>query len=187
MNELFRALDVKEREKLRLLGLLFLVALFILLVFSLGQRRSYNLMAERLKGSEEAAAAAEAKRAASAAGWAQWQEAFQDIKDLKEKSFYREGDEVNQALLDLKRIFSEAGINARSYRYNYYSLEKERINKVNVTFNFVGSYPVLKRFLLLVEQFPKFLLLEKIDFLRIGGSGTTLELRIVLAAYYASP
>lgn len=186
MNELFRALDEKERLRLRLLGLLFLLALFVLVVFSLGQRRGYNLLAERLEGREKAAAAAEAKRAESAAGWARWEEAYQDIKDLKEKSFYREGEEVNRVLIDLKKIFSGAGINARSYRYNYYELEKERIKKVNVTFNFVGSYPILKRFLQTIEQFPKFLLLEKIDFVRIGASGTTLELRIVLAAYYAS-
>jgi Tfp pilus assembly protein PilO len=186
MNELFRALDEKERQRLRLLCLLVLVALFVLVVFSLGQRRSYGHLAERLQGREKEAAAAEAKRAESAAGWARWQEAYQDIKDLKEKSFYREGEEANQVRLDLEKIFSGTGINARSYRYNYSSLEKEKIKKVNVTFTFVGSYPILKRFLQTIEQFPKFLLLEKIDFVKIGASGTTLELRIVLAAYYAN-
>ena len=186
MNELSSALDEKERTRLRLLGLLFLVALFVFIFFSLGQRRSYKLNVERLQGRDKAAAAAEAKRAESAAGWAQWQEAFQDLQDLKKKFFYHEGQEASELRLDLEKIFSEAGISARSYRYNYVSLEKERIRKVNVTFTFAGSYPILKRFLQTLEQFPKFLLLEKIDFLKIGGDGTMLELRIVLAAYYAN-
>jgi hypothetical protein len=186
MNELFSALDEKERRTLRLLGLLFLIAVFVLVFFSLGQRRSYKLLVERLQVREKAAAAGEAKREESSVGWAQWQAAYEDIKDLKEKYFYHEGDEVSELRLDLQKIFSEAGISARSYRYNYVSLEKERIGKINVTFTFVGSYPILKRFLQILEQFPKFLLLEKIDFLKIGGDGTVLELRIVLAAYYAN-
>ena len=186
MNELFSALHEKERTRLRLLGLLFLVALFVLIFFSFGQRRSYRLFVERLQGREKAAAAAEAKLAESNTQWTQWQEAYQDIKDLKEKSFYHVGEEASELRLDLEKIFSEAGISTRSYRYNYISLEKERIGKINVTFTFIGSYPILKRFLQTLEQFPKFLLLDKVDFLKIGGDGTMLELRIVLAAYYAN-
>jgi hypothetical protein len=186
MNELFSALDEKERTRLRLLALLFLAALFVLVFFSLGQRRSYRLLVERSQGRDKAAAAAEAKRVEGEFRWAQWQEAYQDLKDLKEKSFYRKGEEVSEVRLDLAKIFSEAGINPRSYRYNYVSLEKERIGKISVTFTFIGSYPILYRFLQTLEQFPKFLLLEKIDFLKIGGDGTMLELRIILTAYYAN-
>lgn len=186
MNGLFSALDEQERTKLRLLSLLVLIALFVLVFFSFGQRRSYRLFLERLQGREKEATAAEAKLAESAAEWAQWQEAYQDIKDLKEKFFYHKGKEVSELRLDLQSIFSEAGISTRSYRYSYASLDKERIGKINVTFTFIGSYPILKRFLQTLEQFPKFLLLEKIDFLKIGGDGNVLELRIVLAAYYAN-
>jgi hypothetical protein len=186
MNALFSALDEKERMRLRLLSLLFLFALFVLVFFSFGQRRSYQLLVERLQVRDKAVAAAEAKRADSTAGWAQWQAADQDIKELQDKFFYHESQAASELRRDLERIFSEAGISTRSYRYNYVSLEKERIGKINVTFTFIGSYPILKRFLQTLEQFPKFLLLEKIDFLKIGGDGTMLELRIVLAAYYAN-
>ncbi len=186
MNKLFSALDEKERTRLRLLSLLFLFALFVLVFFSLGQRRSYRLFVERLQGKEKATAEAEAKLKESTAEWTQWQAAYQDIKDLQDKFFYHGSQEVTELRLDLERIFSEAGISTRSYRYNYVSLEKERIGKINVTFTFIGSYLILKRFLQTLERFPKFLLLEKVDFLKIGGDGTMLELRIVLAAYYAN-
>lgn len=186
MNELFSALDEKERTKLRLLSLLVLVALFVLIFFSFGQRRSYRLSVEALQGSEKAVAAAEAKLAESASQWTQWQEAYQDVKDLREKYFYHGGEEVSELRRDLQKIFSEAGISTRSYQYNYIRMDKERIGKINVTFTLVGSYPILKRFLQTLEEFPKFLLLEKIDFVKIGGDGNVLELRIVLAAYYAT-
>jgi len=186
MNELFSVLDEKDRTKIRLVGLLFLLALFVLIFFSLGQKRSYKVFVERQEGREKTAAAAELKLAEGAAKWAQWQDAYKDIKDLKKKYFYREGEEAGELRLDLQKVFSSAGINSRSYRYSYANLEKERIKKINVTFTFTGTYPVLKRFLQTLEQFPKFLLLEKIEFLKIRGDGTMLELRIVLAAYYAN-
>jgi len=185
MNGLFSVLDGKERGQLRLLSLLVLVALFVLVFFSLGRRRSYQNDVERLQGINKSVAAAEDKLAESTALWAGWQEAFQDIEDLKQKFFYHEGEVVRELRLDLQKVFSEAGISARSYRYVYDSLNKERIGKIDVTFTFVGTYPILKRFLQTLEQFPKFLLLEKVEFLKIGADGTILELRIILAAYYA--
>jgi Tfp pilus assembly protein PilO len=186
MNEYFSLLNEKERKWFQLVGLLFFLALFVLIFFSFGQRRSYRYLEEGLQGKEKAASAAELKRAEGAARLAQWQEVGQDFQALKKKYFYHEGQEIGELRLDLQKIFSTAGVNSRSYRYNYVSLEKERIGKINVTFTFTGSYPILKRFLQILEQFPKFLLLEKIDFLKIGGDGTMLELRIVLAAYYAN-
>jgi hypothetical protein len=186
MNEFFSVLDERDRTRLRLLGLFFLLAVFVLVFFSLGQRRGYRLLAERLEGREKAAAAEKLKQAEGDAKWAQWQKAYRDIKDLKGRYFYQEGAEAGELRLDLQKVFSAAGITSRSYRYSYASLEKERIRKINVTFTFTGTYPILKRFLQTLEQFPKFLLLEKIDFLKIGGDGNMLELRIVLAAYYAN-
>ena len=108
------------------------------------------------------------------------------MQTLREKYFYNEGDVINELRLDLRKVFSESGINARSFRYSYSNLEKERIGKVSVTFTFTGTYLILKRLLQALEKFPKFLLLEKIDFLKIGAEGAQLELRIVLAGYYAT-
>jgi hypothetical protein len=185
MKEVFNTLGEKEKKRLQLLGLFLLIALFVLLFFSLGQRRSYYLLADQLRARETAAAAADDKRAQSAAKWEQWGQTSKDVQALKESFFYHEGQEINELLLDLRKIFSASGISSPSFRYNYASLEKERIGKISVTFTFTGTYPILKRFLQTLEQYPKFLILEKIDFLKIGGGGTVLELRIVLAGYYA--
>jgi len=55
-----------------------------------------------------------------------------------------------------------------------------------ISFDIKGSYLSLKRFIHSVEEFPKFLLIEKIDFLNIDARGNVLELRVVLAGYYES-
>jgi hypothetical protein len=44
----------------------------------------------------------------------------------------------------------------------------------------------LKGLIQLVEEFPKFLIVEKIDFLEIDDRSSILELKIVLAGYYES-
>jgi Tfp pilus assembly protein PilO len=186
MRELFSYLSEKERSLLRLLSLLFLLAVIFLLAGSLGQRRGFHELAGRLMAQQQAAAAAADKQDESAAQWAGWEEAYADIQEIKAGYFYQEDKEINQLRLDLEKILAESGINARSLRYNHVNMEKERVKKVNVTFNFSGSYPILKRFLEAVERFPKFLFLEKIDFLKISAGGNLLELKIILAGFYAN-
>jgi hypothetical protein len=61
-----------------------------------------------------------------------------------------------------------------------------KIKKVSATFNLRGSYVSLKRFIHTVEEFPKFLLIERIDFLDIDTARDALVLRVVLAGYYES-
>ena len=187
MKEMLEKLSEKERAQLKLLGLLSLVALFVLLFFSLGQRRSYYLLVDQQQARQNAAATAEEKRAQSVAGWERWEQTLKDIETLKQGFFYHEDQAVNELRTDMEKIFLQSGINSRSFRYSYANLEQGRIGRITVTFNFTGTYPILKRFVQTVERYPKFLFLEKIDFQKISGGGTVLELRIVLAGYYAQP
>jgi Tfp pilus assembly protein PilO len=59
------------------------------------------------------------------------------------------------------------------------------MKKVVAGFTFEGTYSGLKRFLSVVERSPKFLTLERIDFLNTGSETGALQLKIELAAYYA--
>lgn len=184
MKEAFNLLDDIEKKRLRLLGLLvFLIIVFFAFV-SMGERRSYHSLTSGLQAREKAFAAVEKKRAASAEEWAGWEQAYRDIEDLKKTYFYQEKDSINVLLRDLQKVFFEAGINARSLKYAYRDLEKKTVKRVDVSFMFNGSYLILKKFLETVERFPKFLVLEKIDFMKISGEGSLLELKIMLAAYH---
>jgi Tfp pilus assembly protein PilO len=186
MKEISSPLRENERKLLRLLSLLLLFVLVFFFFVSLGQRRGCLRLVSELQAREKVAADAEKFRAASAEEWARWEQAYQDMEDLKKTYFYKEEEGVNELRLDLQKIFAEAGITARSLRYNYVSLEKEKVKKINVTFTFSGSYLILKKFLGTIERFPKFLLLEKIDFMKVSGEGSLLELRIILTGYYES-
>ncbi len=186
MKELFNRLNERERRQLSLLLLFLLVALIFLIFVSLGQRRSYYDRLDQLQRMEKTAAEAEARSAAATAEWIRWEEAGKDLAELKSRYFYNEKDGINQIRLDLRNVFVQAGVNAGDLRYNYVDQIKEDVKKVNITFNFTGSYPILKRFLDTVEKFPKFLILEKVDIPRITAQGSLLEFKIILAAYYES-
>lgn len=186
MKEIFSCLNESERKLLRLLSLMLLFVLVFFFFVSLGQRSGYLRLESELQAREKVSADAAKSRTASAEDWARWEEAYRDMEDLRKNYFYKEEQGVNELRLDLQKIFAEAGITARSLRYNYVSLEKEKVKKINVTFTFTGSYLILKRFLDTIERFPKFLLLEKIDFMKISGEGSLVELRIILAGYHES-
>jgi Tfp pilus assembly protein PilO len=186
MKELFRLLDEREKKQLQVLSLLLLVALVLLIYVLFGQRQSYNNMAGELIVREKAAREAKIRRAATAAESIRWETSYKDIEKLKRSYFYQEADGINALRLDLQKIFAQSGISSRAYKYDYSSLEKDKVKKVDVTFNFTGSYPILKKFLMTLEKFPRFILLEKIDFVKISVDGNLLDLKIILACYYAN-
>lgn len=186
MKELFSQLDEREKNQVRLLSLLVLLSLLFLLLISLGQRRGYVRLLSRLDAREKVLAEQETKRASSAAEWARWEGAYRDIEDLRVSYFYKAEEGINQLRLDLQKIFTQSGINAQSIRYEYASLEGGKVKKTNASFTFAGSYLILKKFLEAIEQFPRFLMLEKIDFLKISGEGSVLELKINLTGYHES-
>lgn len=186
MKELFSTLNEKEKRHLRLLILFLLVMVLFLIFFSLGQKRSYFRLRSALEAQEKVLAELRQENEDNKREQERWEEARQDIQSLKKSHFYKKEDGIRQVRQDLQQIFTQAGITAFPIRYNYVDQARERISKVEITFNFAGSYPLLKRFLHIVENLPKFLLLERIDFVKIGADGNRLELRIILAGYYES-
>ncbi|OGD18505.1 MAG: hypothetical protein A2W03_05140 [Candidatus Aminicenantes bacterium RBG_16_63_16] len=185
MKGIFRNLSEKERKRLQWLALVLGFSLVFIFLVSLRERRSFHRHEEALAGQKAAFAKLDLERRSAVTERVRWTQAEQDLAELKAKYFYQEKDGVNGLRLDLQRLFAESGIAARSLKFDYVDLEREKARKVSVTFNFTGPYPLLKRFLETVEQFPKFLHLERLDFVRIMGGGNNLELRVVLAGYYA--
>jgi len=185
MKEISRVFTENERRRLRLLLLILGLSLVFLFLVSLRERRSFHRLEDALAGRKTEFAKINPERAAASTEWDRWAQAEKDLGELKAKYFYQEKDGANALRLDLQQLFAESGISARTLKFDYIDLERENARKVNVTFNFTGTYPTLKRFLKAVERFPRFLCLERLDFVRISGGGNTLELRAVLAGYYA--
>lgn len=184
MNKAKRILNEQERRQLVLLSLLLIIAIVFLSLATVGQKRSFRRLATELERKEKALAAAEAKRAAAAAEWSRWEQTVKDLAEIRGQYFYRDEEGVNVLRLDLEKILSETGASAASIRYDYVDQAREREKKVLVTFTVSGSYAGVKKLLATIEQFPKFLIIENVDFIKISNEGNLLELRITLAGHY---
>lgn len=188
MKKIFDLLDDKEKKTLIVLCVMITGVVLFLLLISLSQRRSYFNALSSHTAKQRDYEELNKTKIENEEEWIRWQEARGDMDELKKTYFYDDDKEgFEQLRLDLEQLLSKARINVSSRKkYDYVEFKGETIKKVNVTFDIKGSYLSLKRFIHSVEEFPKFLLIEKVDFLNIDAGGNVLELRVVLAGYYES-
>jgi Tfp pilus assembly protein PilO len=186
MRELFNLLPGRERRRLELLTLLLGISLLFLVFISLGEKRSYFSSLNALGVRQKSYQKLDQTRTERKKEWAKWEGTRGDLEELKKTYFYRDTDVVNQLRLDLQQIFDEAGVHVSQFKYEYGEAKGEAVKKVSVRFSLACSYFSLKRFLDAVERFPRFLFLEKIDFVKTSDSGDSLELNMVLTGYYES-
>ncbi len=184
MSALIDVLNDRERKTLLRLGLVVLLAAVSCAVLSLGQKKAYLRAAdrqERLRGDFERA---DASRREKQIELRRWSEAEQDLAVFETDYLYNEEEGINSLRLDLEGIFRLAGTNVSQFTYAYSDLEKGQVKKIAATFSISATYEQLKRFLALIESFPKFLTVEKIDFPDTGTGGGLLRIRMTLAGYY---
>ncbi|MGD8534396.1 MAG: hypothetical protein PVF66_01000 [Candidatus Aminicenantes bacterium] len=186
MIELFNLFEEKEKKALRVVGVLLGVAMLFLLLVSFPQKRSSIRAHSRLESKQGEYQHFNSVTLKKEDEWRQWQEAYRDIDELKKSHFYSGKDAVKKMRLDIQRILSQARIPSTQKKYNYTEFKRENIKKMSMSFNVRGTYQSLKGLIQLVEEFPKFLIVEKIDFLDIDVRSSILELKIVLAGYYES-
>lgn len=184
MNILFDLFNDKERRTLGRLGLAALLALAVFLVLFTRIRGGLEKdkgEAVRLQDSYGRAAKA---RDAAKAEWQRWEEAGRDLEELRTGFFYNTEGGVQALRLDLQQIFALAGTTITDLGYGYSDMEKEQVRKTVVTFTYTGSYAGFKKLLAVLEAFPKFLVIEKIDFPRTGSEGERLSAKLAVAGYY---
>ena len=184
MRELFNLLEENEKKVLRVLGVLLVVSVLFFVLVSFPQKRSSTRALSRLEGKQGEYQHFDGITQEKANEWRLWQGAYRDIDELKKSHFYSGKDAVKQIRVDIQRILTQARIPSSQKKYSYTEFTKEKINKMSLSFNVRGTYISLKKFIQSIEAFPKFLIVEKIDFLDIDATGGVLELKIVLAGYY---
>jgi Tfp pilus assembly protein PilO len=119
--------------------------------------------------------------------WMMWDEAKRDIAEIEATYFYREEENVNELREDLRKIFQNAKIQMTSdLRFEYSEFEGREMKTVKVSFRMTGFYFALKKFLHSIERYPKFIMVERIDFLDIDPQSGMIELRIELVGFYGS-
>lgn len=184
MRELFNLLEENEKKVLRVLGVLLVVSVLFLLLGAFPQKKSSIRALFRLENKQSEHQHFNGMTQEKGKEWRLWEGAYRDIDELRKSHFYSGKDSVKQMRLDIQRILSQARIPSSQKKYSYTEFRKEKISKMSMSFNVRGTYQTLKKFIQSVEEFPKFLIVEKIDFLDIDDAGGVLELKIVLAGYY---
>lgn len=186
MNALYDLLNDKERRTLARIGLAAAVALALCLIV-LGR---YRIGLERERAAafrlHEATQQAVQARDKFKAEWARWEEAGKDLADLRASYFYEDGADVQTLRQDLQKIFAQAGTSITDLDYGYTDMQKEKVRKTVITFTYGGTYAGLKKLLGVIEGFPKFLVIEKLEFPRSGAGGERLVAKLTLAGYYGS-
>jgi hypothetical protein len=185
MRELFRQFSDRERRTISIVGAA-LGAAVLLLIF--------NAFRESGAASGAQAALAEAEQSYKTLSrshdekrkeWQSWQDAVAQLAALKKDYFYDSRNVIQDLRLDLQEIFGSVGISQSEVRYGYGEVTKGgTIDKVEVDFRFSGNYATLKGLLDTVERRPRFLHVEKIDFLDVNKQPGLLGLRITCAGYY---
>jgi Tfp pilus assembly protein PilO len=185
MKEAVNLFQPKERQRLFLLAALIGIVALFYFFGAANVKRAYRKSIVRLDEITKSISAAEESRAQKAAEWDDWQQAYRDMEDLKENYFYSGQDWMKKIRIDLQRILEQSRIRHTHKTYQYAHFEKERMSKGTVEFSVTGSYNQLKDFIHSVERFPRFLMIERIDFVDIDPQGLGIKLKILLAGYHA--
>jgi hypothetical protein len=184
MNALFDLLDDKERRTLGRLGLAALVVLVLFLVLFVRLRGGLEKERTASFRLNEATQKAVQARDTATAEWKRWEDAGRDLAELRADYFYNDEAGIPSLRQDLQEIFAKAGTAISNLNYGYSEMEKEQVRKTVVAFTYSGTYTGLKRLLAVIETFPKFLVIEKVEFPRTGSGGERLNAKLTLAGYY---
>ena len=104
--------------------------------------------------------------------------------EIEQEYFYSKDEKIQRIMLDTQELLRKSSLRADRKRYEYTEFVQEGIDRITVSFEISGPYIVLKRFLDNVENFPKFLTIEQIDFVDIDSQSGRLTLQVKLAGYY---
>ena len=184
MNALFDLLNDRERRTLGRLGLAALIALVVFLVLFVRLRGGLERERTASFRLHEATQRAVQARDKAQAEWKRWEDAGRDLAELRTGYFYEDAAGIPPLRQDLQEIFARAGTTITDLDYGYSDMEKEKVRKTLVTFTYSGTYAGLKKLLAVIEAFPKFLVIEKLEFPRTGSGGERLNAKLTLAGYY---
>jgi Tfp pilus assembly protein PilO len=174
----------KERRLLLILGILVAVAMLFYVFVARGMKGSFAQAQRALDAKQSAYDKLEAARAARKAEWNSWNQALQDMESLRNGYFYPPDTISKDLRRDIAQIFRETGIPVPDIRYSYSQKSDDRIGNGLAIFQISGPYSLIKRFIFGVESFPRFLILEQVDFVDINQATGMLRLKITLAGYY---
>lgn len=184
MNELIELLRQKERRFLAALSLLLVLALLFYVFIARGMKGSYSQAEASFNLKTKRFQEIDAERQAAKREWRRWRLAIKDVDALRDGYFYKAETIAQDMRRDIAEIFKETGIPVPDIRYAYIAGSDRAIGGETATFQIAGPYSLIKRFIHGVESFPRFLIIEQIDFVDIQRQSQALRLKITLGGYY---
>jgi len=184
MKELISLLRKKERRILGLIGLLLTIAIAFYFLGAQNQKKAFLSTSEAYTAKQNELSELKSNQAEKELEWQQWQEALEDMEKLGADYFYKKDSVVRDLRQDLFAIFDQNSIPNPRIKYDYADFKSESISKILSSFVISGPYFLVKKFIHSVENFPKFLVIEKINFVDIDTRSGSLKLNISLAGYY---
>ena len=186
MSDLSDVLDDKDKRTLvRLAAAAALLAALFAVVWVRERGASSGVRAELARLQTQSL---EAKKQLAGARLeeARWREAQRALDSFRGTYFYSDQNGIEALRLDLERIFEQAGLRTPTMDYRYADMGKEKVKRIVTSFSYTGTYSSLKKFLSIIENTPRFLVIDEIDFMNTGSGGGPLTLRMTLAGYYES-
>jgi len=178
-------LDERDRRILAVLALLAVIGLIFLFVFGFRQKMVYSRSVESLSRLQDELNTVATAGKEKIAEWQKWEQTQLDIEELRKTYFYNAKDGIIRLRQDIQKILRESRIRASNKRYDYISSRNvEGMKAVRIRFQTFSSYNDLRKFIHSVEIFPKFLLLDKIDFMDLDSTGGGIKLEVALTGYY---
>jgi hypothetical protein len=184
MRELVNLLDLRERKTLSTLAVFFGLVVATLLIFAGRAEVKAGRASRRMAEAESRAGEAVRTRDAAKAEFERWRKAAADVRELGASWFYNRAEGDKGFYQDLRAVFNAAGVVVPEISYADVELVKGRLRRETAEFRLSASYLMLRRLLETVENHPRALHVERVDFEDVGTlQPGLLQVRIVLAGY----
>lgn len=185
MNELVSLLDPRERRTVKTAAVIAGLVCAVVLVFAVRAQSGAGRAMERFRQADLLWKEALRSRDAAEAEFGRWTRAAADVGELGSTWFYDANRNFQELRADLERIFDEAGVVVSEIVFGDLELVKGRLRRTTAEFRINVSYPMVRRLLEIVENHPRALHLERVEFANAGNAfpGGGLEARIALSGY----
>lgn len=109
------------------------------------------------------------------------------IEELYDEIFSTEADRFTKALLEVKSLARQAGLNPTAFNYPKANLEEYGLIKRGIEFSVEGTYDQLRLFINFLELTPQFITLESVSLSDSGQDqrNPKLGIRLVLSTVFA--
>lgn len=171
------------RKTALVLSLSTLAAGIFFLSVPLKKRTAYYRSRQSSQQIEQRLSKLEKDREANLEKLSRWQEVQSEILKLRDTYIYHKGMPT-ELRLDLEKILRDIGLRTPPLEYVYEDYPDQGFRKIQMSFAISGSYTQVRKIIHAIETFPKFLILERVEFIDIDNQGVSIRLRLKMAGFY---